>query len=360
MNGGHNITVWIVFNAFVLFMLALDLGIFHRKQKSVSVREALAWTFIWIAVAMAFAGLLATYGRELGMVAYGKDGVPLHESDTAALFVTAYLVEKSLSMDNIFVFLLIFRYFAIPAQYQHKTLFWGILGALVMRLTFILGGVALLKHMHWVTYVFGAILLVTGLKLWKAGDTEVHPERNPVLKLLRKIMPVQHELEGPNFVIKSDGRWVATPLLVALIVIETTDVLFAVDSVPAVLSITTDEFIAYSSNVFAILGLRALYFALAGIMPLFKDLHYGLSFILVFVGGKMIVGEFVEMPESMHWVSLAIIVATLAVSMATSIYRHKDEMGDVLDQNADDLLPGGQVPVPVEEREQDGEQPRRH
>jgi tellurite resistance protein TerC len=183
-----------------------------------------------------------------------------------------------------------------------------------------------LKQLHWVAYIFGAILIYTGLKMWKAGDAEVHPEKNIVLKVFKKFMPVQHDLEDGKFVVKRDGRWFATPLLVTLVVIETTDVLFAVDSVPAVLSITTDEFIAYSSNVFAILGLRALYFALAGIMPLFKDLHYGLSFILVFVGGKMVVGEFVEMPDWMHWVSLAVVVLTLAISMATSIMRHKGEL----------------------------------
>jgi tellurite resistance protein TerC len=326
MHSDHGIWVWVIFNGFVLLMLALDLGVFHRHQHSVKVKEALIWTGIWIAVALAFAAMLATYGKELNLVAYHEDRTPMSEGRTAVLFLTAYLIEKSLSMDNIFVFLLIFRYFAIPSQYQHKTLFWGILGALVMRLTFIVGGVAVLKQLHWVAYIFGAILIYTGLKMWKAGDAEVHPEKNIVLKVFKKFMPVQHDLEDGKFVVKRDGRWFATPLLVTLVVIETTDVLFAVDSVPAVLSITTDEFIAYSSNVFAILGLRALYFALAGIMPLFKDLHYGLSFILVFVGGKMVVGEFVEMPDWMHWVSLAVVVLTLAISMATSIMRHKGEL----------------------------------
>lgn len=323
----HSIWVWVLFNAFVLAMLAMDLGVFHRKHHAVGIRESLIWTAVWIIVAFAFAGVLWIWGAELDLLAEDKAG--LHdETGTAVLFITAYLIEKSLSMDNIFVFLLVFRYFSIPPMYQHKALFWGILGALVMRLAFIIGGIALLKQFHWVAYIFGAILVITGIKLWKQDEAEIHPERNFVLRLFRKIMPVQSDLAGGRFAVRREGRWVATPLLVALVALETTDVLFAVDSVPAVLAVTTDEFIAYSSNVFAILGLRALYFALAGILPLFKDLHYGLSFILVFVGAKMLVAAYTDLPDWMPWASLAVVVGVLAVSMITSVIRHKDELGE--------------------------------
>lgn len=332
--GQHGIWVWILFNAFVLAMLAVDLGVFHRKQHTVSVKEALTWTGVWIILAMLFNLVILFWGNELNLVAYTPAGEPMTEARTAVDFLTAYLIEKSLSMDNIFVFLLVFKYFGIPPQYQHKTLFWGIVGALVMRLVFIVAGLALLKQFEWVAYIFGAVLLFTGIKMWTSGDTEVHPERNPVLRLFKKFMPVQDDFAGGRFAVKRQWpegaggklRWVATPLLVTLIVIETTDVIFAVDSVPAVLAVTSDEFIAYSSNVFAILGLRALYFALAGIMPLFKDLHYGLSFILIFVGGKMIAHQFWHLPEGTHWVSLGVIGATLVLSIVTSIIRHKDEV----------------------------------
>lgn len=321
--GQHSIWVWGIFNLFVIIMLIIDLGVFHRKQHAVNIREALTWTGVWIAVAMAFNLLLLFKGQDWHLLAVDKGGNTLSQSRTAVLFLTAYLIEKSLSMDNIFVFLLIFKYFGIPGQYQHKVLFWGILGALVMRLAFILGGVALLHHFHWVAYIFGAILLLTGIKMWRSGESEVHPDRNPVLRIFKRFMPVQNDLADGRFAVKRDGRWIATPILVSLVVIETTDVLFAVDSVPAVLSVTTDPFIAYTSNVFAILGLRALYFALAGIMPLFKDLHYGLSFILIFVGGKMIASQLVTFPEWMHWVSLSVIAATLCIAIATSALRQR-------------------------------------
>jgi tellurite resistance protein TerC len=324
--GQHSIWVWCNFNLFVIVMLVIDLGIFHRRQHAVSIRESLTWTGVWIAVAMAFNLLLLFKGQDWHLLAMDRDGNPLSQSRTAVLFLTAYLIEKSLSMDNIFVFLLIFKFFGIPGQYQHKVLFWGILGALVMRLAFILGGVALLHHFHWVAYVFGAILLLTGIKMWRSGDAEVHPDRNPVLRVFKRMMPVQNDLAGGRFAVKRDGRWFATPILVSLVVIETTDVLFAVDSVPAVLSVTTDPLIAYTSNVFAILGLRALYFALAGIMPLFEDLHYGLSFILIFVGGKMIAGQLITFPELMHWVSLIVIAATLVIAILTSVLRRQQQV----------------------------------
>lgn len=322
----HSLWAWAIFHVFVLAMLALDLGVFHRRQHAVSVKEALAWTGVWVAVAMIFNAIILFWGDDLNLLAYDSNGNAMSRQRTAALFLTAYLVEKSLSMDNVFVFLIIFRYFAIPSEYQHKTLFWGILGALVMRLIFILAGVALLEHFHWVGYIFGAVLIFTGFRLWTQSDEQVQPERNPVLRLIRRVIPIQTDLAGGRFAVKHDGKWFATPLLVALLVIETTDVVFAIDSVPAVLGITRDPFIAYSSNVFAILGLRALYFALAGIMPLFKDLHYGLAFVLIFVGGKMIAGQIIHLPDWMHWVSLAVIGGTMLISTLTSIIRHKDEV----------------------------------
>lgn len=338
--GDHGAVVWVSFNVFVVFLLALDLGVFHRKERAIGVREALAWTAFWVALSLAFNLLILFQGAELGLLARGPSGEPLSETRTAIDFFTAYLLEKSLSVDNIFVFLLVFKYFAVPAQHQHKVLFWGILGALVMRLGFILAGVALLERFHAVAYLFGAILLFTGFKLWVHGDTDVKPERNIVLRLFRKFVPVENDPEDGRLVFRRpDGGWVATPLLVALVVIETTDVLFAIDSVPAVLSVTSDAFIAYSSNVFAILGLRALYFALAGVMPLFKDLHYGLSFILIFVGGKMIVGELIELPESMHWISLGVIGGALALAMITSISRHKKEIAAVINADQSVAIP---------------------
>jgi tellurite resistance protein TerC len=236
--------------------------------------------------------------------------------EPAMKFLAGYLLEKSLSVDNLFVFLLIFSYFRVPAQYQHKILFWGIVGALIMRGIFIFLGVALVTRFHWVFYILGAFLIFTGIKLAFEKDKEIHPEKNPVLRLFRRFFPVTKELEGDKFFVKRAGRLYATPLLVVLLVVETTDVIFAVDSVPAILAITLDPFIVFSSNVFAILGLRALYFALSGIMQMFHHLHYGLSLILVFVGVKMLIGDFVKIPIGF---ALGFIALVLAVSIATSI-----------------------------------------
>jgi tellurite resistance protein TerC len=337
----HTIWVWVLFHVFVISMLAVDLGVFHRREHAIGVKEALGWTGVWVALAMVFCLVILFWGHDLGLIGYTRTGERLSEGRTAIDFLTAYLIEESLSMDNLFVFLLVFKFFAIPPRYQHKVLFWGILGALVMRLSFVLAGVTLLKHFEWIGYIFGAILLITGVRLWISGDAEVNPERNIVLRLFKRIMPVQDDFAGGRFAVKREWksargkgegkggmglRWVATPLLVTLIVVETTDVIFAVDSVPAVLSVTSDPFIAYSSNVFAVLGLRALYFALAGIMPLFKDLHYGLSFILIFVGGKMIAEQLFHLPEWMHFLSLGVVGGTLLLSVLTSVLRHREEV----------------------------------
>ena len=304
----NELLLWIGFNVFVLAMLALDLGVFHRKAHEVKVKEALWWSAMWISLALAF-----------------NAGVYFWRSEEAALeFLTGYLLEKALSVDNIFVFIMIFAYFRVPALYQHKVLFWGILGALIMRAIFIATGIALLQHFHWVIYIFGAFLILTGIKLAVQQDKEVHPEKNPVLKLFRRFMPVTKNFEGDKFVVKRDGRRFATPLLVVLLMVETTDVVFALDSIPAILAITTDPFIVYTSNVFAILGLRALYFALAGIMQMFHYLSYGLAAILVFVGVKMMIMDFYKLPIG---ISLGVVAGILAIAVILSLVRPRRIVG---------------------------------
>lgn len=302
----HSLLLWSLFNVFIVVMLVIDLVVFHGKDHEESIREALIWTGVWITLALIF-----------GIGIYYYMG-----SKTALDYYTGYLIEKSLSVDNIFVFLLVFSYFQVPAKYQHKVLFWGIFGALVMRFLFIFVGVALLDQFHWIIYVFGGFLVFTGIKLALEKDKEVHPERNPVLKLTRKIIPTTKRYYGSKFFIYRMGKLIATPLFIVLIVIETTDLVFALDSIPAILAITRDEFIVYSSNAFAILGLRALYFAVSGIMRLFHYLHYGLSLILVFVGIKMLLSEFYHIPTPF---ALGFIAVTLFVSILASIYNPKEE-----------------------------------
>lgn len=291
--------LWTFFNLFVLAMLALDLGVFHKKSHEVSVREALSWTCVWIILAMFFNLFIYYYfDKEKGLE-----------------FFTGYLIEKSLSVDNIFVIILIFSYFKVPAAYQHKVLFWGILGALVMRVIFILTGVELIHRFHWLIYIFGGFLVYTGFRMLTSGDIKIDPERNPLVKLARKIMPVTSSFEGDKFFVKQQGKTWATPLFLVVILIETTDLIFAVDSIPAILAISDDSFIVYTSNVFAILGLRSLYFALAGIEKYFRYLKYGLSAILVFVGVKMCMADFFKIPIE---VSLIVIGFTLMIAMASS------------------------------------------
>lgn len=291
-------------------MLIIDLVVFHQEDHEESIREALIWTGVWIALALLF-----------GIGVYWFMG-----SSTALDYYTGYLIEKSLSVDNIFVFLLVFSYFKVPAAYQHKVLFWGIFGALVMRFIFIFTGVALIERFHWIIYVFGGFLVFTGIKLAMEKGKEVHPEKNPVLILVRKFIPTTKNYHGSRFFIRKMGKRMATPLFIVLVVIETTDLVFALDSIPAILAITRDEFIIYSSNAFAILGLRALYFALAGIMRLFHYLHYGLSLILVFVGIKMLLSDFYHIPTP--W-ALGFVVVTLTASVVLSIrYPVEDERID--------------------------------
>ena len=288
-------------------MLALDLGVFNRKAHVVKIKEALIWSGVWISMALLF---------NLGIY-YWLGPRPALE------FLTGYLLEKSLSVDNIFVFLLIFTYFKVPALCQHKVLFWGIIGALIMRAIFIAVGVALIQQFHWVIYVFGAFLIFTGIKMALQKDKEIHPEKNPVIKLFRRFLPVTHEYdEESRFFVKKAGVLHATPLFIALLVVETTDVIFAVDSIPAVLAITHDPFIVYTSNVFAILGLRALFFALAGIMEMFHYLHYGLAAILVFVGAKMVLTDLFKIPIG---IALGIVAGILLISVVASLMAPKKQ-----------------------------------
>jgi tellurite resistance protein TerC len=294
--------MWVAFNVFVLMMLAVDLGVVHRHAHTVRLKEALVWSGIWIALALLFAlGVYFWYGPQ-----------------PALEFLTGYLIEKSLSVDNIFVFVLIFAYFKVPALYQHKVLFWGILGALVMRAIFIFAGIALLQRLHWIIYVFGALLIVTGIKMAMEKDKEIHPDKNPVLRLFRRLVPVTEDYHADHFFVRRFGHYAATPLFVVLLVVETTDIIFAVDSIPAILAITVDPFLVYTSNVFAILGLRALYFALAGVMQLFHYLHYGLSAILVFVGAKMLLADVYKLPVG---VALGVIAGILLIAVIASVIR---------------------------------------
>lgn len=294
--------MWVAFNAFVLVMLAVDLGVLHRHAHEVKLKEALAWSGVWIALALLFAlGMYYWFGPQ-----------------AALEFLTGYIIEKSLSVDNIFVFVLIFSYFRVPALYQHKVLFWGILGALVMRAIFIFAGIALLQRLHWIIYIFGALLIFTGIKMVTEKDKEIHPDKNPVLRLFRRLVRVTETYHADHFFVKQAGHYAATPLFVVLLVVETTDVIFAVDSIPAILGITVNPFIVYTSNVFAILGLRALYFALAGVMQLFHYLHYGLSAILVFVGAKMLLADVYKLPVA---VALGVIAGILLIAVIASLLR---------------------------------------
>ncbi len=295
--------LWVGFNLFVLAMLALDLGLLHRRARELSIRQALAWTAGWIALALGFNGGLWYFAG----------------SQKALEFVAGYLLEKSLSVDNLFVFALIFSYFGVPREYQHKVLFWGILGALVMRGTMIGLGTALIQRFSWILYVFGAVLIFTGLRLAFKKRIEVHPDQNPVVRAFRKLVPVQEHSEGPRFFVREAGVLCATPLLVVLLCVEVTDIMFATDSIPAIFAVTVDPFIVYTSNVFAILGLRSLYFVLAGVIPLFHYLRPGLAVVLVFVGAKMLLAH---TPWKIGTLPALLVVAViLAVAVAASIVR---------------------------------------
>ncbi|TGD79930.1 TerC family protein [Hymenobacter wooponensis] len=302
---------WLAFNVFVLALLLLDLLVFNRKAHVVRMREALGWSAFWIVLSLSFNYLVY---RWLGKQA-------------AMEFLTGYLIEKSLSVDNLFVFLLIFTYFKVPQQYQHKILFWGIIGALILRAAFILIGAALLAKFQFLLYVLGAFLVYTGVKMaTSAGEPEIDPDSNPVVKFLSRHLPITSRLHEGRFFVRKDGLRFATPLFVVLVMVETTDVVFAADSIPAILAVSRDTFIVYTSNVFALLGLRALYFALEGLMRLFHYLHYGLSLILIFIGGKLLFQEIYHIPMG---ISLGVVGFILSMSVVLSLLLPKKDVKPV-------------------------------
>jgi tellurite resistance protein TerC len=304
--------MWAIFFGIITIMLVLDLGVFNRRSHEIGVREALKWSAVWIGLALLFnVGIYFLFDREL-----------------AVQFLTGYLIEKSLSVDNLFVFIMVFAFFKIEQKFQHKILFWGILSALVFRAIFILVGVTLVEKFSWIIWVFGVFLIFTGVKMLFSKENDINPEKNPVLKFIKKLFPVTDRMDSGKFFIKESAKRLITPLFMCLIIIELTDIIFAVDSVPAVLAVSNNTFIIYSSNVFAILGLRSLYFALSGIMNLFHFLKYGIVFILVFVGIKMILPETTELffhhaykiPTA---ISLCVIAASLVISIAASVIHNK-------------------------------------
>lgn len=298
---------WLVFNAFVIGLLLVDLLVFNRKAHEIRLREALGWSAFWVALSLCFNFLVyRTMGREAGLQ-----------------WLTGYLVEKALSVDNLFVFLLIFNYFKVPGQYQHRILFWGVLGALILRAVFILVGGALLAKFHFLIYLLGAFLVYTGIRMGiSAGEPEIDPENNPVVRFLSRHLPITRQMEGGKFFIKKDGLRFGTPLFVVLVMVETTDVVFAADSIPAILAITRDTFIVFTSNVFALLGLRAMYFALASMMRLFHYLHYGLSLILVFIGAKILFESIYPIPMP---IALGVVGGLLVLSVTASVIWPKKE-----------------------------------
>ena len=298
--------LWVGFTVFILLLLALDLGVFHRKAHTVGYREAIVWSLVWIGLSLSFnVAVYVWFGRQRGLE-----------------FLTGYLIEKALSVDNIFVFMVIFRYFAVSADYQHRVLCWGILGALVLRLVFILTGAAILARFDWAIFLFGAFLMYTGVHILRSGDVEVHPERNPLVRLFQKFVPCSAQYSGGRLWVRHHGRAMATPLLLVLVVVEATDVVFALDSIPAIFAITRDPFIVYTSNIFAILGLRALYFLLAGAM---SELHYlktGLGAVLIFVGIKMTIADYFHIPIG---ISLAVVATVLGAAVVASLLRKTPE-----------------------------------
>ena len=302
--------MWIAFIAFILSMLALDLFVLHREAHEVSFAEAGIWSAVWISLGLAFGALIWAW----------------QGPQTAGEYYAGYLIEKSLSVDNVFVFALIFTYFAVPKAYQHRVLFWGVLGALVFRAIFIVAGAALLHEFHWMIYVFGGFLVLTGIKMWRSRDTHMDPGANPVLRAMRQVVRITPDYVGQRMAFREDGRWFATPLLAVLVVIETSDIIFAVDSIPAIFAVTDEPFIVFTSNAFAILGLRALYFLLAGMMDRFTYLKVGLAAVLVFVGAKMLLTDIWKVPI---WLSLLVIAALIGGSILISLRREAAEAPEV-------------------------------
>lgn len=311
---------WSLFHVMLFGMLALDLGVFHRRSHVVGMREALAWSAAWIGLAMLFnVGIYATMSAEASLQ-----------------FLTGYVIEKSLSIDNVFVFALIFGYFRVPAAYQHKVLFWGIVGALVMRGVFIFAGISLIKQFHGVIYCFGALLVFSGFKMLMAKDAPFDPEANWILRIARRFLRVSPQPDGDRFLTRLERGWAVTPLFLVLLFVELTDVVFAIDSIPAIMAVTMDPFLVYTSNAMAMLGMRSLYFALAGLLPRFVYLHHGLSAILVFVGAKMLLGDFVKIPIAL---SLTVITGILAVAIAASFWRPMAPKSQSVDEGAVEHLP---------------------
>jgi TerC family integral membrane protein len=308
---GNSAGLWIGFSLFILFMLSLDLGLFNRKAHAIRYREAAVWSAVWIALAMLFAGIVFWYqGTDLGLK-----------------FLTGYVIELSLSVDNLFVFLLIFSFFKVPAKVQHRVLFWGVMGALVMRLTMIFVGASLINRFHWILYIFGAFLVYTGIKMFRQEDSDLQPEENPLVRAITRYIPISRSYEGEKFFTRIQGKLTGTLLLLVLVIVEVTDLVFAVDSIPAIFAITTNTFIVYTSNVFAILGLRSMYFLLAGVVEKFQYLRMGLAIVLTFIGVKMLI-------EALHvvipvWISLIVVATVLLSSVAASLIWPKDAELDI-------------------------------
>jgi tellurite resistance protein TerC len=301
---GDHFIFWIGFNVFVIVMLSLDLGVFHRKVHKIPVKEAVIWTGVWVTLALIFNILIYL---DMGRI-------------KALEFLTGYVIEYSLSVDNIFVFILIFSFFKVNEKYQHKVLFWGIIGALIMRGVFIFAGVALINKFYWIIYIFGVFLVITGIKMLFSNEAVSEPGRNPVVRFFRRFLPVTETTHEDKFFIRQNYKSYATPLFLVLLIVESSDLLFAVDSIPAVLAISHDRFIVYTSNIFAILGLRSLYFAVSGIMEYFRYLKIGLAFVLTFVGVKMCISNYYEIPIL---ISLLIIISILLISIVASVVIKK-------------------------------------
>jgi tellurite resistance protein TerC len=338
---GNSAALWIGFSLFILFMLSLDLGLFNRKSHAIRYREAAIWSAVWVTLAMIFAAIVFWYqGTDLGLK-----------------FLTGYVIELSLSVDNLFVFLLIFSFFKVPAKVQHRVLFWGVMGALVMRLTMIFIGAALINRFHWILYVFGAFLVYTGIRMFRQEDADIQPEENPVVRLVTRYIPVTRHYEGEKFFTRVNGKLTGTLLLLVLVIVEVTDLVFAVDSIPAIFAITTNTFIVYTSNVFAILGLRSMYFLLAGVVEKFQYLRMGLAIVLTFIGVKMLI-------ESLHivipvWISLVVVAVVLLASVAASIIWPKDAEMDIdveMPQDFDSLFEDD----PEESANQKDDEPEDH
>ena len=322
------IVIWIGFVLAILFFLALDLGVFNREAEVMRIRVALAWTGVWITLAMAF-NVAVYFMYEHHWLGIGEHaGGDLSGKQAALQYFTGYVVEKSLSLDNVFVIALIFSYFKVPQRYQHRVLFWGVLGALVLRGAMIGAGALAIQRFDWIVYVFGALLLYSAARMLRAGHDDIEPDKNPVVRLVRRLYPVSRDFDGHHFTTHADGRRALTPLFVCLIVVETSDVLFAVDSIPAIFGVTRDPFLVFTSNVFAILGLRTLYFALAGLMDRFRYLKLSLVLVLAFVGVKMIISHHLHIPT---WISLCVIVGVLGGGVIASLFGSPHAHGSSAD-----------------------------